>query len=80
MEETIMAINQNNGENENWQTKTLITGAVLGALIGLGGAYLLVKSSEQEGHRVNITTGDGVRLGLLVMGLLRQLAQLGEGK
>lgn len=75
-----MTTNLNNGENDNWRTKTLITGAVLGALIGLGGAYLLVKSSEQEGHQVNITTGDGIRLGLLVMGLLRQVAQLGEGK
>jgi hypothetical protein len=29
---------------------------------------------------VHITAGDGVKLGLLVLGLLRQVGQLGEGE
>jgi len=36
-------------------------------------------SADRSGARPEITGGDGVRLGLLVLGLLRQVAALGEG-
>jgi hypothetical protein len=65
---------------DNWKTKTLVVGGVVGALIGLGGAYLLVQNAERQGNVVNMTAGDGVKLGLMVMGVLRQVAALGEGK
>lgn len=62
---------------QNWQMKVLIAGAVLGALAGLAGAYLMVQNAEREGAKVTITTGDGLKLGLLLMGTLRQVAGLG---
>jgi hypothetical protein len=65
---------------EPWKTKTLIIGGVLGVLIGLGGAYLFIQSFERRGEKANISAGEGVKLGLLLMGLLRQIATLGEGK
>lgn len=64
----------------DWKVKTLIAGVVLGALVGLGGAYLLIQNAEREGNTVSIDAGDGVKLGLLVMGTLRQVASLGGGK
>lgn len=66
--------------SDTWKTKTLIVGALLGALVGLGGAYLLIQNAEREGNTLSINAGDGVKLGLLLMGTLRQVASLGGGK
>ncbi len=65
--------------NKNWKTTALIVGAVVGALVGLGAAYLMVQNAERQGSQINMTAGDGVKLGITVMGLLRQVAALGEG-
>ena len=64
----------------NWKTKTMVIGAILGAVIGVGGAYLLIQNAEKQGNVVSVNAGDGVKLGLMVMGVLRQVAALGEGK
>ena len=64
---------------DNWKPKVLIIGAVLGALVGLGAAFLLAQNAEKEGKPPQITPGDGVKLGVLVMGLLRMVSTLGEG-
>jgi hypothetical protein len=66
-------------EIQNWRRKVFIIGAIIGALIGLGGAYLYVQRADDPDHLPSMTTGDGVRLGLLVLGLLRSVAELGEG-
>ena len=63
----------------SWRSKALMAGALIGALVGLGSAYLMVVTAEKHGRELKISAGEGVRLSLLVMGLLRQIAQLGEG-
>lgn len=70
----------NTGKDErNWQGRTLIIGALIGALVGVGAAYLLVQRAEKEASSVRLGAGEGIKLGLLALGLLRQVAQLGEG-
>ena len=64
--------------NEQWKTRTITLGLLLGAAAGLTAAYLMVKRAEQEGKNPEMTPGEGVKLGLLVLGVLRQIAQLGE--
>ena len=64
--------------HESWKTKTLVIGAILGTLVGLGGAYLLIQGYERQGKKVSVSAGEGVKLGILVMGLLRQIANLGD--
>jgi hypothetical protein len=64
---------------ENWRPKILALGALIGALTGLGAAYLLVQRAEKEGGEPNLSTKEGITLGLLVFGLLRQVSQLGGG-
>jgi len=66
-------------ETKSWKTKTLILGGVIGALVGLSAAYLLIQRAEKEQGRLQMNAGEGIKLGLLVLGLLRQVAQLGEG-
>ena len=76
MEENVI-IEQPAPDN-TWKVKTLLIGAALGALTGLGAAYLLTKRAEQSGQQLTISTGKGVKLGMLVMGFVRQLLSVGE--
>ncbi|MFH2101907.1 MAG: hypothetical protein ABIJ39_00930 [Chloroflexota bacterium] len=62
----------------SWKAKTLVIGAVIGALTGLGAAYLLTRRAEQKGEPLAINSGQGLKLGMLVAGLLRQILSLGE--
>lgn len=61
------------------KTRVLIGGAVLGALTGLGAAYLMVRTSENEGTELAVTPTDGIRVGLSVLALLRLVAGMGGG-
>jgi hypothetical protein len=56
--------------------KILIIGGLLGLGIGVTAAYLLIQRAESEGQAPRLTTGDGVKLGVLVFGLLRQIVNL----
>jgi hypothetical protein len=58
------------------KTITLAIGGVAGALIGLAGAYLLVQNAERSSKPIEITPGEGVKLAVLVFGLLRSVATL----
>lgn len=58
---------------------TLLVGGAVGALTGLAAAYLILRRAEQQKTPVRLEAGEGLRLGLLVLGLLRQVAALGEG-
>ena len=60
----------------NWKAMALGVGAVAGAATGLAAAYVLVRRAERRGESLTVSTGEGLRLGLLVMGLLREVAAL----
>lgn len=64
--------------DDTWKAKTLLIGAAVGALTGLGAAYLLTKRAEQSGQSLTLTPGKGVKLGVLIAGLLRSVLSLGE--
>lgn len=60
------------------KSKTLITGALIGAFTGLLAAMLLQRSAEKYERDTALTTGEGLKLGVLIFGLLRAIASLGE--
>jgi len=62
------------------KNRTLLLGALAGAMTGLIAATLLNRRAEQEGTELSLTTGDGMKLGVMVFGLLRAIASLGEEK
>ena len=64
--------------DSSWKTQALVIGGVVGALVGLGAAYLLTRRAEQKGAPLSITPGKGVQLGVLLAGLLRSILSLGE--
>lgn len=65
---------------ENWKAKVFMIGGAVGLLTGLLAAYLLVQRAEKRDEKPELNAGEGVKLGVLVFGLLRQIAALGEGK
>lgn len=64
--------------DSTWKVRALAVGALLGALTGLGAAYLLVRRVEEQGKRLAITPAKGVQLGMLLAGLLRSILSWGE--
>ena len=58
-------------EANDWKRRTLLAGALLGAITGAGAAYILIRRAEEQGEPLRIGAGDGVRLGMGVLGLLR---------
>ncbi|MBU1660262.1 MAG: hypothetical protein KKD28_02175 [Chloroflexi bacterium] len=63
-------------ENKNRKTKILLIGAIIGALTGLGAAYLLIQQVDEE-ETLQISPGEGVKLGVSIFSFLRQVTQLG---
>jgi hypothetical protein len=62
----------------NWKTKTIAIGVIAGVIFGVAAAMIVVERAEREGTEPSITAGDGVRLGLGVLGLMRLIADLGD--
>jgi gas vesicle protein len=62
------------------KNKILLFGALIGAVTGLIAANLLHRRAEKSGTEMAITSGDGMKLGVLVFGLLRAIASLGDEK
>jgi len=61
--------------NEN---RILLFGALIGAFTGLVAAVMLNRRAEKTGSEVALTAGDGMKLGMLVFGLLRAISSLGD--
>ncbi len=65
-------------QDNSWKLRTLLIGGTIGALVGVGAAFLLTKRAEQKGQALAITPVKGVQLGVMLAGLLRSILSLGE--
>ncbi len=63
----------------DWRRKAFVIGGVVGALLGLGAAYIYINSAEESGETPELTPGTAVTIGLALLALLRQVAAIGEG-
>lgn len=66
--------------NPQKKRQTMLIGGVVGGLVGVAMAYLLVQRAERQGGEIDFSTGEGIRLGLLMLGALRQVAELASPK
>jgi hypothetical protein len=64
--------------DKGWKTKTVILGTIIGALAGAASGYMLVKRAEAEEKKPKLTAGEGVQLGLSVLGVMRLIAGFGS--
>ena len=65
-------------ELDNWKTKALIIGGVLGLVSGLFAAFLLIQRSEQKQVKPQLNTKDGVKVGMGLLGVLRLISDMGD--
>jgi gas vesicle protein len=63
---------------KNSSSRTLLAGALVGAGAGLIAALLLRRRAEKQERDSTITAGEAVQLGLLIFGLFRAIAALGD--
>jgi hypothetical protein len=58
--------------------RTVFFGIVVGAAAGFVAALLLNRRARDAERATAITAGEGLKIGLLVFGLLRTIASLGD--
>ncbi len=58
--------------------RTLLMGALIGAFTGLIAAMLLTRRAERDERTTALTAGEGLKIGVLLFGLLRAIASLGD--
>jgi uncharacterized membrane protein YadS len=63
-------------DDQNWKTRTYLTGVIVGALAGLAAAFVLVRRSEEIGEPVQLGAREGLSLGIGLLGLVRSLGKL----
>jgi len=59
----------------NQNAKILAFGTLIGALVGLGAAYLVLQRINDEGS-LEFSSKEGVKLGISVFSFFRQITQL----
>lgn len=62
----------------NWKTKTMIMGVVIGAMAGAVSAFLMIKRPEEQDSQPKLSPGEGVQVGLGILGLMRLIAGMGN--
>ncbi|MGD8622468.1 MAG: hypothetical protein PVH60_10970 [Anaerolineales bacterium] len=63
-------------DDQNWKTRTYLTGVIVGGLAGLAAAFVLVRRSEEIGEPVQLGAREGLSLGIGLLGLVRSLGKL----
>ena len=58
--------------------RVLLFGALIGAATGLVAALMLQRRAERTGTEISLSAGEGIQLGVMVMGLLRAVASLAD--
>lgn len=66
-------------ETKDWETRVVVAGGLLGALVGVITSLLLIRTSrEAHAGPPAINTSDAFKVGITAIGLVRSIAALGE--
>lgn len=64
--------------NKKDKRRTMIFGTIVGALAGAASAYILINRAEEEDEKPQLTAGEGIQVGLGLLGLMRLIAGFGK--
>lgn len=67
-------------ENSNWKTLAYVIGGAAGLITGLAAAYILIRKQETHDGQLAINAGEGVKIGMGVVGLLKLISESGAKK
>ena len=62
----------------NQRNKVLLIGALAGAVTGLVAAMMLQRRAERTGSEISLSTGEGIQLGMMILGLVRSISTLAD--
>lgn len=65
-------------EDKKWKTMVFAIGGAAGLLIGLAAAFLFIRTREQSEGEYKITSGQGLKIGMNVVSLLRMITEGGN--
>lgn len=65
-------------ENSKWKTLAFIIGGGAGLITGLAAAYIFIRNRENLEEQPKLSSGEGVKIGLGVVSLLRMIAEGGS--
>lgn len=60
------------------RNKVLLIGALAGAAMGIVAAMMLQRRAERTGTEISLSTGEGIQLGMMALGLIRAVAALAD--
>jgi|SoiMetStandDraft_2_1073263.scaffolds.fasta_scaffold175207_1 hypothetical protein len=60
------------------RSKVLLIGALAGAAMGVIAAMMLQRRAERAGTDITLSTGEGIQLGMMALGLIRAVAGLAD--
>lgn len=76
------SLTPNNQRSSEWKTRAYVVGIAAGTLFGLLSAYLYTRAAEDDaakhGKPARIATGEVVGLGLTLLGVVRQITEMGK--
>ncbi len=65
-------------KDDSWKMKVLIIGGVVGLAAGIIAAMIFIQRAEIAQEKPKISAGEGVKVGIGVLGVLRMISDLGS--
>ena len=62
--------------NPSFKRNAMVVGGLIGALVGVVAANMLVKEVQEGDNESALTPAKGFQLGMMVLGMLRQITNL----
>jgi hypothetical protein len=66
--------------NKNWKTIVLVIGGIAGLATGLAAAALIIRRRENPNEGFKINSGEGFKIGMGIVNLLKQISETGLNK
>ena len=67
-------------QQDSWKMKALIIGGVVGLAAGVIAALIFIQRAEMGQAQPKLSAGEGVKVGIGVLGVLRMISDLGTRK